>query len=219
MPCSRENSARVGLVLLLLTGFIPSKIFSFPAENVEPATKNEIIFSHEKHSGAPGANCAACHSAATSSRLGADNLLPAENICLGCHERNDCGLCHRNPGNPQPLERISGYSPKFDHAVHRDLGLDCRKCHESLSEPDGVQPAGLLPAMRPCMNCHDGKAANKNCIVCHEDPKGKVPESHQTSSWLVRHVGVVLKDNGQSCLMCHGNDHCRVCHPGNYLFQ
>lgn len=219
MPCIKENGARIGLVLFLLSGIISSIIFSFPAENAEPAAKNEIIFSHEKHLAAAGAECGACHAAAASSQLGTDNLLPGEKSCLGCHEKKDCGLCHRHPENPRALEKISGYSPKFNHAIHRDLGLDCRKCHETLSEPVCVQPASLLPAMRPCMDCHDGKAADKSCIVCHEDPKGKVPESHQKSGWLVRHVGIVLKDNGQSCLLCHTNDHCQVCHPGNYLIQ
>ena len=89
-------------------------------------------------------------------------------------------------------------------------------CHKKLSEsPDAV--FGNLPQMSLCMECHDGKAADKSCVVCHEDPKGKLPADHQRSGWMVEHVGPVLKDNGKSCLMCHTNEQCQVCHQGDYL--
>ena len=39
------------------------------------------------------------------------------------------------------------------------------------------------------MTCHDGQTADKSCIVCHEDPDGKLPEDHQPKA---RRLGLFL---------------------------
>jgi hypothetical protein len=194
-----------GLTALLL--FVP---------NIIGARKDsEIIFSHDKHT-EMGIECQTCHPHVQESKAGTDNLLPAKSICLQCHDQDSLAKYNFPADNPGTLEPDTNYSPKFSHAAHLNPETPCERCHEGVSTSDSSSTKHLT-AMTTCMHCHNGKNADKRCIVCHEDPKGKIPADHRPKSWLVGHVADVLKDNGASCLTCHENKDCQACHQGEYL--
>ncbi|MEA1996110.1 MAG: cytochrome c3 family protein [Gemmatimonadota bacterium] len=178
----------------------------------------EVIFSHQVHLGM-GIECEMCHQKAAESSSGADNLLPGEDACRECHDTGDvetCGDCHSDTLNPRALEPVVDYSPKYSHAAHLGRELKCESCHIGLSGSDSSSTEHL-PAMEPCMSCHDGETADRSCIVCHEKEQGKKPADHVPESWLVEHVEPVMNDNGKSCMICHDNRSCRKCHEGEYL--
>jgi hypothetical protein len=165
--------------------------------------------------------CDACHETAATSKTGGDDLLPAKSVCAECHDVEDadnCGECHAEGSAPTAMTRIVDYNPKFDHAVHDRQGIGCDRCHPGVAESDS-SASHHLPPMPPCMACHDGETADKGCIVCHEDPDGKLPEDHKPREWIADHVFAFSLDLGESCKLCHNNEQCQRCHLDRVLLK
>jgi len=196
--------------------FSAGLIFFVVSNSVGARKPPKIIFSHGQHAAVLGIECETCHPKAAESTLGTDNLLPGKSECLECHDAEACEKFNCDTDIPGVLEPVTDYSPKFSHAVHLKKEIGCERCHEGISLSDSAATEHL-PPMAPCMVCHDGTTADKSCIVCHEDPKGKIPADHRPKSWMVEHVAQVLMDNGASCMMCHDNKSCQQCHKGDYL--
>lgn len=174
----------------------------------------ELIFSHAAHINM-GIDCSQCHTRVDSSDKGTDSLLPVMDACRECHdidEAETCGLCHSDAENPAALEPVIDYSPKFNHAAHISIGVECESCHEGISLSDSSSTVHL-PLMDPCMACHDGETADRSCITCHEKPEGKYPEDHKPKEWTIDHVFEYSIDQGNSCKTCHTNEQCQRCHP------
>lgn len=205
----------VYLVIVLTSLFLPATLFS-QAEPAESGNRLDLVFSHRVHVDSAGIGCAACHPAATGSEKGADNLLQPEANCLGCHDKNPCSRCHTDQREPGSFARVTDYSPTFDHRVHISMGLECNVCHARLSDSP-AESARLLPGMAPCLDCHNGKTADRDCYLCHKLDEDLVPQNHKKKQWMVEHVGVVMKDRGKACQLCHTNNDCSVCHAGDYL--
>ena len=179
-------------------------------------TKPEVIFPHRYHIEEVGLECELCHAAAQESETGRDDLLPEKDACLECHDMDDCSKCHSDTENPMAIERVTDYSPKFNHAAHINKEVTCERCHTGISVSDSAVTEHL-PAMEPCMACHDGVQADKSCILCHEHPRGKLPRDHVFPVWKIQHGDDARLDDGASCTICHEKNDCQVCHQGDNL--
>ena len=97
-----------GLILLCVT-----IIATLIAEN--RSDEPDLNFSHKKHLEEAGADCDACHSNASTSIKGTDDLLPKEESCLSCHNKEEmgCKSCHKSAEKPVLMPRIINYSALF----------------------------------------------------------------------------------------------------------
>jgi hypothetical protein len=122
--------------------------------------------------------CAKCHTAGVQKALAHDR-------CASCHSnphresiREDCGKCHTES---------TFLKGAFDHAARtgfaltgRHDGLECRKCHKSLSAPDVPLAAKALDfrgASRDCGSCHKDQHKGefgRFCESCHRPATFKV---------------------------------------------
>ena len=179
-------------------------------------TEPEVIFSHRYHVEDMGVECEMCHKPVGESKTGSDDLLPEKDVCLECHEVESCELCHSDTENPRAIERVIGYSPKFNHEIHIKKKVTCEHCHAgvAVSESSATEH---VPPMDPCMSCHDGTQADKSCILCHEHPRGKLPPDHVFPVWKSQHGDDARLDDAASCMLCHERNDCQQCHQGDNL--
>ncbi|HKA87827.1 MAG TPA: cytochrome c3 family protein [Haliangiales bacterium] len=163
-----------------------------PSPVIYPRQTIPLWFSHAQHL-AGGAACEGCHVDAAASTRAADDLIPAEKVCAGCHPIDravpdkeveagapdaKCSACHpgwSGAGEP-PRVVIPPASLKFNHKVHADRGIACQTCHgDLLAQGVGLATRNDLPRMPLCLTCHDGRAAPDACTTCHlGTPKGMI---------------------------------------------
>ena len=162
-------------------------------------------FSHYFHLEEEGIACLECHAGAASSASSADELLPADSVCLDCHDPGDVVMSWP----PQPREF------HFSHAEHGEaLGRDCETCHAGLRQEE--EPEVLVPPMSECMTCHNGLRAPRDCSACHTTaPSALIPDSHAIG-WKDDH-GPVARLSDDSCVPCHAVSDCQECHDGALL--
>jgi hypothetical protein len=169
-----------------------------------------------------------CHAGAPKSTKVEDNLLPAKQVCLECHE--DATI----PG--PPAVRIS----KFSHELHLRMGnvapilaaaIDhrnylqpagnirrylntnnaCEACHRGLQESDHVNRAAL-PQMADCLVCHTVIEPPFSCQDCHAKGADLKPASHNQAHFLDIHSRPGQIDKA-GCAVCHGKTfQCMGCH-------
>jgi hypothetical protein len=71
------------------------------------------------------------------------------------------------------------------------------------------------------MDCHEQKAAPKECLACHLEGESLIPASHNLDfehnhSDLARNEDpAILKD--KKCSTCHSVNYCQDCHEGDNL--
>ncbi len=181
--------------------------------------ETDLIFSHKFHVIENDVECSTCHPDAETSESGTDDLLPKEEYCLNCHEKNKetCGNCHKNPNNPTPIPRITNYSPKFNHKKHIDKGYKCVECHKPVEQLETADEV-ILPTMQKCMTCHEVPDNQDGCYMCHTKEENLKPADH-TELWLTNHGS--FKASGGSandCKTCHTENYCMDCHLGDNLF-
>jgi len=162
-------------------------------------------FSHRLHVEEELA-CSDCHVEAQTSAQAADNLNPAQEICLDCHDPEDV------PASWPAAER----EYLFTHQYHvQTLGLDCAACHPGVAQMEAIIPEAM-PTMATCMTCHSGMAAPRDCEACHtQDRSQLVPPTHRFG-WQREH-GRTARITDSSCLPCHAVDDCQECHEGGML--
>jgi hypothetical protein len=160
------------------------------------------------------ADCNTCHSGATTSKSGKDNLIPQKSVCIDCHTDEDLG----NYGWTGP-RTISHDIPKFSHAQHLAMeGVDCDRCHGALNDTMMVGTAKGSIGHPVCFACHDGKTAPKECEACHSDMSRLRPLDHDTD-YMHTHQFAARGSAGR-CEECHRqSESCGECHYGeNVLF-
>ncbi len=159
--------------------------------------------------------CEFCHQLVRESVSGLDTLTPKKEVCLECHEPDI--TTHYRPKTVGPAAvRITEYCRKFNHSVHLISKILCRRCHIGIGVPESV-PAEYRPPMSACIGCHVKKNAQKDCIICHETSKGKIPPNHRSSLWIRQHGDDASLDDGVSCRICHARNDCQECHQGDNL--
>lgn len=161
---------------------LASPIYPSP---VYPGPTPGAIAHHAKIAGQP---CVQCHPQGLTSRSSSDRL------AMGS------GLLSAPP------------ALNFDHAAHRQRGVDCAACHGALGS--------TWPKKAQCATCHDVERVDQ-CVQCHPaDPSGRVrtqwprgrlvPTSHGPN--FARDHGVV---EPEKCATCHAPPDCQRCHLGN----
>jgi hypothetical protein len=182
--------AGLGMVLLVGAGLAWAATGRERSLAVYPPQFMPLRFSHHEHLEA-GADCTACHFAATRSASSQDRLLPGHPECEDCHDikgaqkgkkvdpPSACETCH--PGFDSTVQKTPAavVFPQanliFDHTLHvKTWKIDCQACHGSF---EGVHLATRqqLPKMVTCLACHDGKYATESCAACHPaQPSGRL---------------------------------------------
>jgi hypothetical protein len=127
---------------------------------------------------------------------------------------------------------------KFSHKKHVvDAGIECLDCHTNAPENNGGGKTNH-PRMENCKKCHEDAITEKNCALCHSNPKNAKPFkielhhknfSHQDHlkravkcASCHRDVDKVEKATEKNlpdmdvCLSCHNDKtapkNCRMCH-------
>lgn len=166
-----------------------------------------VYFDHGQHA---DLDCADCHAAASTSRLGTDLLLPEKDSCASCHDvesPSDCGVCHVDADDPYGYaERVPGVD-RFSHAAHVDAGMECAACHGP------VTAIVAQPAKSECRTCHVTASDLQDCSVCHTQGAEYVPSDHGPG-WEYWH-GIDAGFDQQDCMNCHAQVDCQDCHAGD----
>jgi hypothetical protein len=169
-----------------------------------------------------------CHATAARSTSASDNLLPAREVCMDCHE--DVAI-----PPPQPV-RVA----KFSHALHLKMGdvapflaqaIDhknylqpagdirahlnthnpCEACHRGMEESNQIGPANM-PQMADCLVCHTQIDPPFSCEECHTNVASLKPASH-VEHFITVHSSGKLKFDKSTCDVCHGRTfQCMGCH-------
>lgn len=173
-----------------------------PSPLIYPAQSIPIRFDHAQHARL-GATCEGCHTAAATSTLAGDELIPGEAACRSCHKIDRanptkavpagqgaarCDACHVDgngngwmpvvadggvPPLPPPVD-LARPSLKFNHRLHASRGIGCALCHTAAAG-QGMVTREDLPMMASCLACHDGKQATARCGACHlTEPDGRL---------------------------------------------
>jgi predicted CXXCH cytochrome family protein len=184
-------------------------------------------FSHKLHLKL-GMQCTTCHAAAAASTKLSDNLLPARELCLKCHQDPAAPApraariarfshqIHLKLGNVAPLiaaaiDSKSYLSPAGDIRKHLNTKNACGACHRGMEESEAVTHAAM-PQMADCLVCHSRIEPPFSCEFCHEAGANLKPANH-TPHFLDTHTSGTLKLDKTSCAVCHGRTFtCLGCH-------
>jgi hypothetical protein len=170
-----------------------------PSPLIFPPQEIPIAFDHARHLKL-GVGCDTCHAAAATSVSSADDLMPPEAACRGCHEIDRtqpfkivdgapparCDACHTGwsgaplpggAGAPAEPPRVSVPRPnlKFNHQVHVSRGFGYELCHAAVSTK-GLATRDDLPLMALCLGCHTGNASTAKQHL----PTGRCGACHLT---------------------------------------
>lgn len=179
-----------------------------PSPVIFPPQTLNLKFDHRLHVRDLGVPCTRCHAQATTSRKGADRLLPEPAACDGCHgtdhsdtaavkilvaePRAACAACHEGyregDGNRVARTRLPSPHLKFSHAAHAARNIGCAQCHGAV-ENVGLATREQLPRMRGCLRCHhmEGEArgdARGACDTCHVTQRGRLATHFETGQLL-----------------------------------
>lgn len=185
-------------------------------------------FDHARHA-AKGITCDRCHGGAAKSTSAADNLLPAEAVCRGCHVADAAQAPVGIPALPDIPARpaLLPAGVKFNHALHLQRGVACGLCHAGVEDAKAWRAEDHLPSMALCLGCHDGKQATSRCAACHPTlPDGRLKtwlpggrliptgslrgaDAH-TAGFRTQHK--IAGRDQRYCTTCHKQSECLDCH-------
>src|SRR5579875_3127452 len=143
-------------------------------------------------------------------RPGADTVMRVALVCLVVLPFAGVGLAYELQNTPYATNQsVTIEQPvPFSHKHHvGDLGIDCRYCHESVTE---ARFAGMPPTST-CMTCHSQIWTNAAMLA----PVRESLAQHRPLHWNRVHVlpGYVYFDHaihvakGVGCSECHGPVH------------
>lgn len=184
-------------------------------------------FSHQLHLKLKP-DCGSCHTAAATSTLASDNLLPDQKACQPCHESreiprpNSTRVAHFNHqlhgklGNIAPIlaaaiDKKQYLRPPGDIRAHLNGTNPCQACHRGLEESQQVSAVNM-PGMADCIVCHSNIDNPFSCEKCHAKGDNLKPASH-VEGFMSAHSAGNLNMDKASCTICHGtNFRCLGCH-------
>lgn len=161
--------ATLATVILVLTGMQETVLH-------RQVVAQPIAFDHARHI-QEEMTCAQCHNGVDNSSYA---TLPTIQTCLLCHKEAK----GTHPDEPKirayveagqeipwiQVNRVAGHV-YFSHGMHVKLGkLECSQCHGDMSaatRPVGESQIDHL-TMSGCMNCHEEKGVNQECLTCHK---------------------------------------------------
>lgn len=209
-----------------------------------PSTCFDCHAADDKHDGAYGTDCAACHNPSDWKDAQVDHSLFAFKL-EGAHASVDCLKCHVNgvfKGTPQDC--FSCHAAKDAHGGR--FGTQCALCHST----SAWKPATFDHRLSrfPLTGAHSGLACERchgngnfsgtpiACAGCHGEPafhaglfSSSCDKCHNTNNWNARytgpHPGIAdeggsgVNHGGQGCRSCHTQTlrtaTCTACHSGN----
>lgn len=205
-----RTAIKIMLPVILAAPVLLTALGNAPARREDAG----VVFSHKLHLDM-GIECSNCHGKADSSLSGTDDLMPVRDNCLECHGEEDLKAWTTRADLPRMGRQVIDYSPKFNHSAHAKKEIACERCHAGLSQSDSSSTLHM-PVMALCMSCHDGVQADKECSLCHEEPRGPRPADHKIPAWNKQH-GDRARSDAVSCTMCHARNDCQECHQGDNL--
>jgi hypothetical protein len=209
------------VVTVALASAIARKLTT-PGTWPENADAQSLKFSHALHITQAGITCADCHKGGLTSTQSSDNLRPAHENCVGCHEEQinaTCGYCHKDTTSiaaaPLPERTIL-----FSHAKHNAMkGVECVTCHQGLDKVEYAGP-GNMPAMAACTACHNNVQATSACENCHTSFTNLIPQDHLVADFKKEHrQRTRLGALEVSCATCHTQNFCADCHGAAPFIQ
>lgn len=135
-----------------------------------------IQFNHNLHTAEVGMDCPECHQYVTRSRKA---TLPGRSVCIDCHEEAQGETAEEQKlvellqaGDELNWQRVYELPRHvyFSHFRHVTLGqIGCQKCHGEMSELTSppTKPATDILEMDTCMDCHEDRQAEQDCLACH----------------------------------------------------
>jgi hypothetical protein len=177
--------------------------------------------------------CAQCHTAAAHSTRVEDNLLPAKEVCLNCHQQTEAEIQippppvtritsfshaqHLKMGNVAPLlalaiDKKNYLQPADDIRRHLNTRDPCEACHRGLEESDRATHAAL-PQMADCLVCHSQIENPFSCEACHGKNITPLKPASHTANFMDTHSAGKLHLDKAQCAVCHGRTFtCMGCH-------
>ncbi|NIS61721.1 MAG: hypothetical protein GTO13_13780 [Proteobacteria bacterium] len=136
--------------------------------------KQPIQFNHKSHK-EQGVECITCHQYVQEQAFAG---FPKIEVCLGCHEQSitesreeEKIRVFQKEGTPVRWRSLYNQPDHvfFSHRRHVKLGqIECGVCHGDFDERT-IPPSKPLVnlSMDRCMECHEGRGADNDCMVCH----------------------------------------------------
>lgn len=135
-----------------------------------------VKFNHNIHVVDIEMDCSECHLNVITGRKA---TLPGKDVCMDCHSEAQ-GESAEEQKLLSLLETDQEFNwqrvyvlPKhvyFSHFRHVTLGqIGCQECHgdmKKLTSPP-VKPAVDIIDMDNCMDCHEDRQVNNDCLTCH----------------------------------------------------
>lgn len=157
------------LSAVLFSGFLLVVILFASTDRI----KQPIAFNHKIHA-ENGLECLDCHPYFEEHQSSGK---PTIEVCSGCHEEplgeseeEEKLIEYISAGKEIDWQRLYSVPEDvyFSHRRHVVLGgLECQMCHGSIGE--SLQPPSRPKkiTMKMCINCHEEKEVNNDCISCH----------------------------------------------------
>ncbi len=135
-----------------------------------------IEFNHNLHVTEVEMDCSDCHRYVITNRKA---TLPDKDICLDCHseaigesveEQRLIALLESDREFNWQRVYVLPEHVYFSHFRHVTLGqVSCQECHGDMkklvSPPE--KPAVDIIDMDNCMDCHEDRQVNNDCLTCH----------------------------------------------------
>jgi hypothetical protein len=99
-----------------------------------------------------------------------------------------------------PLERRADHI-RVPHERHRQAGVECISCHEDVYDAKDLERR-VLPSESKCLECHAEAKEQKNCTMCHTNPKRAAPYSPPSPGILMNHAAHLPRVQ-EKCETCH----------------
>jgi len=199
---------------LIITTF--PLLFLFWGFTVQNQVSTQSEFSHKYHIEDEELACNDCHTGVDKSTTGADDLMPAPDVCADCHEIDD------EPSVKSALQtsKTLNYSILFSHQLHTEKEVQCNDCHGDVAQHDAGMKS-IKPDMIACMDCHQNKFAENNCLTCHTADEQLKPADHNltfmhTHGDLSRNE-IMTVSVDKNCTTCHTKQYCQDCHEGENI--
>jgi hypothetical protein len=135
--------------------------------------KQPIAFNHNLHA-ENGLECLDCH---PYFQEHASSGKPSLEVCLGCHEEalgestEEAKLReYLESGKDVEWQRLYSVPEDvfFSHRMHVVLGeIECTTCHGDIGESSAPPKRPIKITMKKCMECHEERKADNDCIACH----------------------------------------------------
>ena len=183
-------------------------------ENATEGPEQPIPFNHRFHSQELQMQCEYCHGSSDQTAIA---VMPAVDLCMGCHRIVGANLepiqrlrGFYDSGEPVPWERVYKVPEfvQFPHRAHIRSQVECEECHGKVEEMDRVYQYTSLK-MGWCLDCHwdvgeDTDVATDRLLI-EQYPPPETPDERQPIGLYPRRLDQQYGANRGpiDCFACH----------------